>query len=77
MPTSDPHWLECRHVSPESRERAALLLAESTLHLLIESGVLTPDQAIQAVQTAAEVGEDAGQPMAALRRMELSLKGAG
>lgn len=76
MPTSDLCWLHAREASPEARARAALLLAESTLHLLIEAGVLTPDQAIQAAQTAAEVGEEAGESMPTLRRMELSFKGA-
>jgi hypothetical protein len=40
---------------PDAQGQAALLLAESTLHMLVESGVLTNQSAITVVQTAAEV----------------------
>ena len=40
---------------PDAHGQAALLLAESTLHMLVESGVLTNQAAITVVQTAAEV----------------------
>ncbi len=40
---------------PDAHGQAALLLAESTLHMLVESGVLDDRSAIMAVQAAAEV----------------------
>ena len=40
---------------PDAHGQAALLLAESTLHMLVESGVLDNRAAITAVQAAAEV----------------------
>lgn len=43
---------------PDAHGQAALLLAESTLHTLIEAGVLTNRDAIMTVQSAAEVKVD-------------------
>ena len=40
---------------PDAHGQAALLLAESTLHMLVECGVMTNEAAIAAVQIAAEV----------------------
>lgn len=43
------------HLEPDAHGQAALLLAESTLHMLVESGLLNNAQAIEVVLTAAEV----------------------
>lgn len=43
-----------RH-QPDAHGHAALLLAESTLHVLIENGSMTTLQALAAVQSAASV----------------------
>lgn len=43
---------------PDAHGQAALLLAESTLHTLVETGVLTAGQAISAVNTACDVKEE-------------------
>lgn len=60
---------------PDAHGQAALLLAESTLHALLDAGVLTLDQAIGAVSTAAEVkvnvADDLQEPDG---RMEHSLE---
>lgn len=40
---------------PDAHGQAALLLAESTLHTLMEAGVITNRDAIRTVQSAAEV----------------------
>jgi phosphoheptose isomerase len=40
---------------PDAHGQAALLLAESTLHMLVETGLLTTRNAIAVVQAAAEV----------------------
>lgn len=40
---------------PDAHGQAALLLAESTLHMLIEAGLVNNRAAIMAVQSAAEV----------------------
>ena len=40
---------------PDAHGQAALLLAESTLHMLVESGTLTNQAAITIVQAVAEV----------------------
>jgi hypothetical protein len=42
-------------VEPDAHGQAALLLAESTLHMLVEVGILKTKHAITAVQVAAEV----------------------
>lgn len=62
-----PKWRS----DPDPHGQAALLLAESTLHLLVESGVLTAAQALDAVRTAAvvkkEVAEEEGESAAVLQ----------
>lgn len=40
---------------PDAHGQAALLLAESTLHTLLEAGVLTNREAVMTVQSAADV----------------------
>ena len=59
---------------PDAHGQAALLLIESVLHTLIETSVLTVQQAIEVVRTAsevkAEVAEAGGESNA---RMEASL----
>jgi phosphoheptose isomerase len=70
---------------PDAHGQAALLLAESTLHSLIEAGVLTTRDAILAVKSAAEVkvevaaitGESRGrmqESLDLLSRIEASLE---
>lgn len=61
-------------VEPDAHGQAALLLAESTLHMLVERSVLTVAQAVVVVETAADVkvevataaGESEGRMMASL-----------
>jgi hypothetical protein len=66
---------------PDAHGQAALLLAESLLHMLVENGELTNAQAVEVVHTAAlvkvEVAEAAGESkvrmfesLALLARME-------
>lgn len=73
---------------PDACGQAALLLAESTLHVLMEAGVLTRAQAISAVQTAIDVknevgletGESTGtmrQSLRLLQQIEHSLASGG
>lgn len=47
-----------RHNTPDASGQAALLLAESMLHILVEAGTLTRDQALDAVRTAVCVQAD-------------------
>lgn len=62
------------NVEPDAHGQAALLLAESTLHTLVESGSLNTEQAVQVVRTAYEVkievatyaGESEGRMQASL-----------
>lgn len=60
---------------PDAHGQAALLLAESTLHTLVERDVLTVAEAVAVVETAAdvkvEVAEAAGESKA---RMHASLE---
>ncbi|TRW17989.1 hypothetical protein [Glacieibacterium frigidum] len=62
------------HLEPDAHGQAALLLAESTLHMLVEAGVLFNAQALEVVRTAAEVkvevAEAAGESK---KRMKQSL----
>lgn len=62
------------HLEPDAHGQAALLLAESTLHMLVETGVMRNSQAIDVVRTAAEVkvevAEAAGESD---KRMQQSL----
>ncbi len=59
---------------PDAHGQAALILAESTLHMLVERGVLSVSDAVAVVQTAAEVkvavaslaGESDGRMQASL-----------
>lgn len=40
---------------PDAHGQAALMLAESILHALVEEGVLSPDQVASVLRTACEV----------------------
>ena len=40
---------------PDAHGQAALLLTESLIHMLVERGALTSTEAVEVVQTAAEV----------------------
>ena len=73
-----------RRREPDAHGQAALLLAESMLHALVERGLLTSEQAAAVVQVASEVKEEVaettaespGTMQASLRmlsRIELSL----
>ena len=63
-----------RRVAPDAHSQAALLLAESTLHALVEAGALTFAQAIDAVRTASEVQmEAAGEMVEPVDRMQQAL----
>lgn len=42
-------------VEPDAHGQAALMLAESMLHALMEIGTFTPDQAMSVVTTAQEI----------------------
>lgn len=44
---------------PDAHGQAALLLAESVLHPLVENRTLTPAEAVDAIRTAAEVKVEA------------------
>jgi hypothetical protein len=63
--------------APDPHGQAALLLVESLMHVLVEAGVLTIRQAVDAAVTAAEVKDDiadaGGEPkvLAELSRMLL------
>ena len=61
-------------LEPDAHGQAALLLAESTLHMLVETGLLSNAQVRDVVSTAAEVkvevAEAAGESK---QRMEQSL----
>jgi hypothetical protein len=70
---------------PDAHGQAALLLTESLLHMLVETGELTNAQAVDVVHTAAvvkvEVAEAAGESrsrmlesLALLNRMEDSFQ---
>ena len=43
------------NIEPDAHGQAALLLAESMLHTLLARGVVTLEEAVEVVQTAAEV----------------------
>lgn len=63
-----------RGVEPDAHGQAALLLAESILHALIETGALTTRQALEVVQIAGEVKvEVATQSGESSKRMNESL----
>ncbi len=72
-------------VEPDAHGQAALLLTESLIHMLVERGAITNTQAVEVVQTAAEVkvevatsaGESAKrikESLALLERMQSSLE---
>lgn len=50
-----------RPPGPDAHGQAALLLAESMLHALVEAGRLTRGQALDAVRTAVEVKEEVAE----------------
>ena len=54
---------------PDPHGRVALMLCESLLHVLVERGMLTKANAIEAIDTVAdltqEMAEDVGPPAAA------------
>lgn len=77
-----------RRAEPDAHGQASLLLTESILHALVETGTLTTDQAIGVVRTAsevkvevaAEIGESRGrmkQSIGLLSAIELSLAAGG
>ena len=70
---------------PDAHGQAALLLAESLLHKLIETSVLSSDQALEVVQAACEVkvevataaGESTARMLASialLQKMRISIE---
>ncbi len=63
-----------RKHEPDAHGQAALLLAESILHALVERGVMTTSEAALAVRVAAEVKRDVAAAIGeSKRRMEASL----
>lgn len=70
-----------RRDEPDAHGQAALLLAESVLHALIEAKALTLDQAIDAVRTASEVkvevAQETGESNARMRESLALLSGIG
>lgn len=52
---SDTANSPARPGEPDAHGQAALLLAESTLHMLLDKKLLTPSDAILAVRTAAAI----------------------
>lgn len=62
-------------IEPDAHGQAALLLAEATLHALVESDVLTLDAALSVIQTTCEVKiEVAEQAGESDKRMKESLR---
>ena len=72
-------------VEPDAHGQAALLLTESLIHMLVEHGTITNTEAVEVVQTAAEVkvevatlaGESAKrikESLALLARMQSSFE---
>jgi len=60
---------------PDAHGQAALILAESILHMLVETRAVTLHQAIAAVQTATEVKADVAEEMGeSSARMQHSLR---
>lgn len=65
-------------IEPDAHGQAALLLSESMLHMLVERRVLTAQEAVAVVRTAAEVkaevaaeaGESKGRMQASLDLLE-------
>ena len=50
--------------SPDAHGQAALILAESMLHALVEAGVFTTETAIDILNVAEEVKEEKGKAFA-------------
>lgn len=73
-PSSSGFKTMAAKLEPDAHGQAALLLAEATLHMLVETGVLSNAQAIEVVETTAEVkvevAEAAGESE---KRMQASL----
>ena len=42
-------------IEPDAHDQAALLLAESLIHMLVDRRILSLDQAVEVIQIAAEV----------------------
>lgn len=85
MPFNNDDLLRVEVGEPDAHGQAALMLAESTLHALIEIGALSVHQAIEVVSTALELkrelAESAGESratmnksLALLRTISASLK---
>lgn len=61
-------------LEPDAHGQAALLLAESMLHALVEQRLISVDEAIATVRSAAEVKEERAQAEGeSKKRMEASL----
>jgi hypothetical protein len=66
-------------LEPDAHGQAALLLAESTLHALVENATFSPAEAVDVLRTAAEVkvelatvtGESKGRMQASLDLLAL------
>lgn len=56
--TEDSSFGEDQNPSPNAQGQAALLLIESLIHSLLDNGALTKAQAIEAIESAAEVKEE-------------------
>ena len=55
MPFDNDDFLRVEAPEPDAHGQAALMLAESTLHSLIEIGALSVQQAVEVVSTALEL----------------------
>ena len=54
-PPRDEARIAALALEPDAHGQAALLLAESTLHALVENATLSPSEAVDVVRAAAEV----------------------
>lgn len=73
-PISAPPHLKAGELEPDAHGQAALLLAESILHALVETQTLTLDTALSAIQTTCEVKREvAAQTGESHGRMQESL----
>ena len=62
-------------LEPDAHGQAALLLAEATLHTLVENGILTNEDAVGIVETAKEVKVEVAEAAhESKKRMEQSLR---
>ena len=74
--TNSPSTIAATHSSPEpdAHGQAALLLAESILHALVETKTLTVDGALSVIETTCEVKQEfAEQAGESKNRMQESL----